>query len=263
MHDFGSTVLACTPSYALFLAEAIQESGINRDDLKLRVGVFGAEPWTENMRREIEDKLRIKAIDIYGLSEVIGPGVASECPVQEGLHINEDHFYPEIIDPETLKVLPAGSTGELVFTTLTKEGLPLIRYRTRDLTRLNYETCKCGRTLVRMEKCLGRSDDMLIIRGVNLFPSQVETVLLEMSEIKPHYLLIVDRINNLDTLELKVEVDEAFFLDKISQLESLRQKLQNNLENSLGLAIKVTLVEPKMIERSEGKSKRVLDKRKY
>jgi phenylacetate-CoA ligase len=263
MHDFGSTVLACTPSYALFLAEAIQESGINRDDLKLRVGVFGAEPWTENMRREIEDKLRIKAIDIYGLSEVIGPGVASECPVQEGLHINEDHFYPEIIDPETLKVLPAGSIGELVFTTLTKEGLPLIRYRTRDLTRLNFETCKCGRTMVRMEKCLGRSDDMLIIRGVNLFPSQVETVLLEMSEIKPHYLLIVDRVNNLDTLELKVEVDEAFFLDKISQLESLRQKLQNNLENSLGLAIKVTLVEPKKIERSEGKSKRVIDKRKF
>jgi phenylacetate-CoA ligase len=263
MHDFGSTVLACTPSYALFLAEAIQESGINRDDLKLRVGVFGAEPWTENMRREIEDKLRIKAIDIYGLSEVIGPGVASECPVQEGLHINEDHFYPEIIDPNTLQVLPEGSTGELVFTTLTKEGLPLLRYRTRDLTKLTYDKCKCGRTMVRMEKCLGRSDDMLIIRGVNLFPSQVESVLLEMSEIKPHYLLIVDRVNNLDTLELKVEVDEAFFQDKISQLESLRQKLQNNLENSLGLGIKVTLVEPKIIERSEGKSKRVIDKRKY
>lgn len=263
MHDFGSTVLACTPSYALFLAEAIQESGINRDELKLRVGVFGAEPWTENMRREIEDKLRIKAIDIYGLSEVIGPGVASECQIQEGLHINEDHFYPEIIDPETLQVLPEGSTGELVFSTLTKEGLPLIRYRTRDLTRLSYEKCKCGRTMVRMEKCLGRSDDMLIIRGVNLFPSQVESVLLEMSEIKPHYLLIVDRINNLDTLELKVEVDEAFFQDKISQLEALRQKLQNNLENSLGLGIKVTLVEPKVIERSEGKSKRVIDKRKF
>jgi len=263
MHDFGSTVLACTPSYALFLAEAIQESGIRRDELKLRVGVFGAEPWTENMRREIEDKLRIKAIDIYGLSEVIGPGVASECMIQEGLHINEDHFYPEVIDPKTLKVLPQGSTGELVFTTITKEGLPLIRYRTRDLTRLNYDKCKCGRTMVRMEKCLGRSDDMLIIRGVNLFPSQVESVLLEMSEIKPHYLLIVDRINNLDTLELKVEVDEAFFQDKISQLESLRQKLQNNLENSLGLGIKVTLVEPKIIERSEGKSRRVIDKRKF
>jgi phenylacetate-CoA ligase len=263
MHDFGSTVLACTPSYALFLAEAIQESGIKREELKLKVGVFGAEPWTENMRREIEDKLRIKAIDIYGLSEVIGPGVASECLIQEGLHINEDHFYPEIIDPDTLRVLPEGSSGELVFTTITKEGLPLIRYRTRDLTRLSYEKCKCGRTMVRMEKCLGRSDDMLIIRGVNLFPSQVESVLLEMSEIKPHYLLIVDRVNNLDTLELKVEVDEAFFQDKISQLETLRQKLQNNLENSLGLGIKVTLVEPKMIERSEGKSKRVIDKRKF
>jgi phenylacetate-CoA ligase len=263
MHDFGSTVLACTPSYALFIAEAIRESGIKRDDLKLKVGVFGAEPWTENMRREIEDKLRIKAIDIYGLSEVIGPGVASECMVQEGLHINEDHFFPEIIDPDTMQVLPHSSKGELVFTTLTKEGLPLLRYRTRDLTNLTYEKCRCGRTLVRMAKCLGRSDDMLIIRGVNLFPSQVESVLLEMSEIKPHYLLIVDRVNNLDTLELKVEVDEAFFQDKISQLEALRQKLQNNLENALGLGIKVTLVEPKMIERSEGKATHVIDKRKF
>ena len=262
MHDFGSTVLACTPSYALFLSEAIEESGINRKDLKLRVGVFGAEPWTENMRKEIEEKLKIKAIDIYGLSEVIGPGVASECLIQEGLHISEDHFYPEIIDPVTLEVLPAGMVGELVFTTITKEGLPLIRYRTRDLTRLDYEKCKCGRTMVRMEKCLGRSDDMLIIRGVNLFPSQVESVLLEIKEIKPHYLLIVDRINNLDTLELQVEVDEAFFQDKISQLQSLRQKIQNNLESALGLGIKVTLVEPKTIERSEGKAKRVIDNRK-
>lgn len=263
MHDFGSTVLACTPSYALYLAEAIQESGISRDEFRLKAGVFGAEPWTENMRREIEEKLKIKAIDIYGLSEVIGPGVASECQFQEGLHINEDHFYPEIIDPLTLEVLPDGEIGELVFTTLTKEGLPLIRYRTRDLTRLTREKCKCGRTMVRMEKCLGRSDDMLIIRGVNLFPSQVESILLEMSEIKPHYQLIVDRINNLDTLELKVEVDEAFFLDKISQLEALRKKIQDNLESSLGLGIKVSLVEPKIIERSEGKSKRVIDKRKF
>lgn len=262
MHDFGSTVLACTPSYALFLAEAISESGIDRRDLKLRVGVFGAEPWTENMRREIEIKLKIKAIDIYGLSEVIGPGVASECLVQEGLHINEDHFFPEIIDPDTLEVLPENSTGELVFTTLTKEGLPLIRYRTRDLTRLNYERCRCGRTLVRMEKCLGRSDDMLIIRGVNLFPSQVESVLLEISEIKPHYLLIVDRQNNLDSLELKVEVEEEFFQDKISELESLRQRIQNSVESSIGIGLKVTLVEPKTIERSEGKSKRVIDNRK-
>ena len=263
MRDFGSTVLACTPSYALYLAEALSESGIDRNSLNLRVGVFGAEPWTENMRREIEEKLRIRAIDIYGLSEVIGPGVASECECQEGLHINEDHFYPEIIDPETLEVLPEGATGELVFTTLTKEGLPLVRYRTRDLTKVTREKCRCGRTLVRMNKCLGRSDDMLIIRGVNLFPSQVESVLLEMSGIKPHYQLIVDRINNLDTLELKVEVDEEFFLDKISQLESLRKKLQDNLESSLGLNVKVSLVEPKMIERSEGKSKRVIDRRKY
>lgn len=262
MHDFGTTVLACTPSYALYLAEALAENGISLDELKLKAGVFGAEPWTENMRREIEQKLKIVAIDIYGLSEVIGPGVASECPIQDGLHIYEDHFYPEIIDPETQQVLPEGSTGELVFTTITKEGLPLIRYRTRDLTRLNYSRCCCGRTLVRMEKCLGRSDDMLIIRGVNLFPSQIETVLLEMSEIKPHYRIIVDRVNNLDTLELQVEVDEVFFQDKISQLQSLRSKLQDNLENATGLGIRVTLVEPKTIERSEGKARRVIDNRK-
>ncbi len=263
MHDFGSTVLACTPSYALYLAEAIDESGIRLEDLKLKTGVFGAEPWTENMRREIEEKLRIKAIDIYGLSEVIGPGVASECLVQEGLHINEDHFLPEIINPDTLEVLPYGSIGELVFTTLTKEGLPLIRYRTRDLTRLQYEKCRCGRTMVRMEKCRGRSDDMLIIRGVNLFPSQVESVILEISEINPHYLLIVDRQNNLDSLELKVEVEEEFFQDKISELETLRQKIQQSLESAIGIGLKVTLVEPKSIERSEGKARRVIDNRKY
>jgi len=263
MRDFGTTVLACTPSYALYLAEALSENNISREDLKLKAGVFGAEPWTENMRREIELKLKIKAIDIYGLSEVIGPGVASECMAQEGLHINEDHFYPEIIDPETLQPLPEGSMGELVFTTISKEGLPLIRYRTRDLTRLNFGKCKCGRTLVRMDKCLGRSDDMLIIRGVNLFPSQIETVLLEMKEIKPHYRIIVDRVNNLDTLELQVEVEEEFFQDRISQLQSIRTKLQDNLESATGLGIKVTLVEPKTIERSEGKSKRVIDRRSY
>jgi len=263
MRDFGSTVLACTPSYALYLAETLSENNINRDEIKLHSGVFGAEPWTENMRLEIEAKLNIKAIDIFGLSEVIGPGVASECFYQEGLHVNEDHFYPEIIDPDTLEVLPEGSLGELVFTTITKEGLPLIRYRTRDLTRLTYSRCKCGRTTVRMDKCLGRSDDMLIIRGVNLFPSQVESVLLDMNETAPHYLLVVDRVNNLDTLELKVEVDEEFFLDKISQLESLKKRIQDNLENTLGLAIRVTLVEPKMLERSEGKSQRVIDKRKF
>lgn len=263
MKDLGSTVLACTPSYALFLSEAIEEDQIHRDDLKLRVGVFGAEPWTENMRREIEEKLRIKAIDCYGLSEIIGPGVANECTFQKGLHINEDHFYPEIIDPETLEVLPEGERGELVFTTITKEGLPLIRYRTRDLTRLSSEKCICGRNTVRMEKCMGRSDDMLIIRGVNVFPSQIESILLEIKGIKPHYLLIVDRINNLDTIELQVEVDEVFFQDKISQLQSLKKKIQDDIESILGLGIQVNLVEHKTLARSEGKAKHVIDNRKY
>ncbi len=261
MRDFGSTVLACTPSYALYLAEAIEEGDIDRDELKLRVGVFGAEPWTEEMRKEIEAKLRLTAIDIYGLSEVMGPGVASECAHQQGLHIFEDHFVPEIIHPETLEVMPEGEEGELVFSTVTKEGLPVIRYRTRDITSLNHEKCPCGRTSVRMKKCTGRSDDMLIIRGVNLFPSQIESVLLEMSETKPYYLLIVEREHNLDTLTLKVEVEEEFFMDKISELQALTRKIQDNLESSLGLRINVKLVEPKTIERSEGKSKRVIDKR--
>jgi len=263
MRDFGSTVLACTPSYSLFLAEAMEEDGFVREDYKLRVGIFGAEPWTENMRREIEDRWKIKAIDIFGLSEVIGPGVSCECEYQDGLHVEEDHFVPEIIDPVSLEILPEGAEGELVFTTITKEGLPLLRYRTRDLTTLNYAVCKCGRTLVRMRKCMGRSDDMLIIRGVNLFPSQIESVLLEMSETRPHYLLIVDRVNNLDTLELQVEVDQLFFQDRISELQRLSKKIQHNLESTLGLGINVKLVEPKTIERSEGKAKRVIDKRKY
>lgn len=263
MHDFGSTILACTPSYALYLAEALEEEGYLRDEFKLRAGIFGAEPWTENMRREIEEKWNIKAIDIFGLSEIIGPGVSCECELQNGLHIYEDHFIPEIIDPLTLEVLPEGSDGELVFTTITKEGLPLIRYRTRDLSNLNLAPCQCGRTLVRMRKCTGRSDDMLIIRGVNLFPSQIESVLLEMNETRPHYLLIVDRINNLDTLQLQVEVEQEFFQDKISELQKITKKLQNNLESTLGLSIDVKLVEPKTIERSEGKAKRVIDKRKY
>ncbi|NOY61197.1 MAG: phenylacetate--CoA ligase [Calditrichaeota bacterium] len=259
--DFKSTVLACTPSYALYLAEAMEDEGISPKDLDLRVGIFGAEPWTENMRKEIEDRLSIKAIDIYGLSEVIGPGVSSECEQQNGLHVFEDHFVPEIIDPETQKVLPEGETGELVFTTLTKEALPLLRYRTRDLTVLNYEKCECGRTSVRMQKCLGRSDDMLIIRGVNVFPSQVESVLLEMSETQPHYLLIVDRVNNLDVLEVWVEVNSQFFSDEIRKLESLTARIKGNLESTLGIGVKAKLVEPKTIERSMGKSKRVIDKR--
>lgn len=262
MEDFGTTVLACTPSYAAYLAETIEESGISRDKLKLRVGVFGAEPWTENMRREIEKRLRIKAIDIYGLSEVIGPGVSFECEHQCGLHINEDHFIPEIIDPDTLEVLPEGELGELVFTTITKEGLPLIRYRTRDLTRLNFDKCACGRTIVRMNKCTGRSDDMLIIRGVNLFPSQIESVLMEMDETTPHYLLVVDRVNNLDTLELQLEVEDRFYSDTIGELQALRKKITHAVESATGLSVNVKLVEPKSIERSEGKAKRVIDKRK-
>lgn len=262
MIDFGSTVLACTPSYALYLAEAMDDFNIDRSKLKLRIGVFGAEPWTENMRKEIEEKLKLKAIDIYGLSEIIGPGVACECPYQNGLHINEDHFFPEIIDPYSLEVLPPGSFGELVFTTLTKEGLPLIRYRTRDLTRLNYEKCECGRTLVRMEKVTGRSDDMLIIRGVNLFPSQIESVLLEMDETLPHYQIIVDRVHNLDVLEIQVEVEDKYFQDRIKDLQNLHDKIKNAIESTIGLSINVKLVEPKTLERSEGKAKRVIDKRK-
>jgi phenylacetate-CoA ligase len=261
MHDFQSSVLCCTPSYALYIAEAIAESGIPREEFNLRVGIFGAEPWTESMRQEIETKLKIKAIDIYGLSEIIGPGVSCECEYQNGMHINEDHFIPEIIDPLTLKPVNDGETGELVFTTITKEGLPLLRYRTRDLTKLNYDKCECGRTLVRMEKCKGRSDDMLIIRGVNLFPSQIESVLLEMKETQPHYLLEIDRINNLDILRLLVEVEEEFFTDKIKELENIKKKIQHNIESTIGLTVEVKLVEPKSLERSEGKAKRVVDKR--
>lgn len=262
MLDFGTTVIACTPSYALHLAEVIKDMGVSPGDLKLKVGIFGAEPWSENMRREIEAKLHLKAIDIYGLSEVIGPGVSCECEYQAGMHINEDHFVPEIIDPETLEPMAPGQRGELVFTTITKEGIPLIRYRTRDLTRLNYEKCQCGRTLVRMEKCTGRSDDMLIIRGVNVFPSQIESVLLEMSETEPHYLLIVEREGNLDTLKLMVEVQEQFFSDEIKALEALRRKITQNIQSTLGVSVDVKLVEPRTIERTAGKAKRVIDNRK-
>lgn len=262
MQDFGSTVLACTPSYALYLAEAMEEQGIDRSKLNLKIGIFGAEPWTDNMRKEIEQKLNIKAIDIYGLSEIIGPGVACECRYQNGLHVSEDHFIPETIDSSTLKNVDMGMEGELVFTTITKEALPILRYRTKDLTVLNYDKCQCGRTMVRMQKCAGRSDDMLIIRGVNVFPSQIESVLLEISETKPHYLLIVDRHNNLDTLEIWVEVDEIFFSDEIRKLESLTKKITHEIQSTLGISVKVKLVEPKTIERSEGKAKRVIDRRK-
>lgn len=262
MQDFGTTVIACTPSYALFLAETMKEMNIAPDSLKLRVGIFGAEPWSENMRREIEEKLKIKAIDIYGLSEVIGPGVSCECEHQCGMHVMEDHFIPEIIHPETLEPMPPGEKGELVFSTVTKEGMPILRYRTRDLTRLIYDQCECGRTLVRMEKCMGRSDDMLIIRGVNVFPSQIESVLLEMSETEPHYLLIIEREETLDVVNLLVEVQEQFFSDEIKQLESLRKKLTDKIQSTLGISVRVKLVEPKTIERTAGKAKRVIDNRK-
>ena len=261
MKDFGTTLLACTPSYALFIAETMKEMGIEPKDLALRAGVFGAEPWSERMRGEIEKALGIKAFDIYGLSEIIGPGVASECECQNGLHINEDHFYAEIIDPVSCQALPHGEKGELVLTTLTKEGMPMLRYRTRDLAVLDSAPCACGRTLVRMSKVLGRSDDMLIIRGVNVFPSQVESVLLGLGETSPHYQLIVDRADNLDNLTVLVEMTENMFSDEIRRLEVLEHKIEAELASALSVSAKVRLVSPKTIERSEGKAKRVIDKR--
>lgn len=261
MQDFNSTVLACTPSYALYLAETMQEKEISPESLKLKIGILGAEPWTKEMRQQIEKNLSIKAFDIYGLSEIMGPGVANDCEYQDGLHVWEDHFVPEIINPDTLQPVSSG-IGELVFTTITKEALPLLRYRTRDLTQLNYNKCACGRTAVRMEKCTGRSDDMIIIRGVNVFPSQVESVLLEMGETKPHYLLIADREGALDTLEIWVEVDDYYFSDEIGKLEALTRKIKGAVENLLGVTVKIKLVEPKTIQRSEGKAQRVIDKRK-
>ena len=263
MKDFGTTMLACTPSYALFIAEVMEELGIKKEDLKLKSGVFGAEQWSSAMRDEIEERLGILAIDIYGLSEIIGPGVSSECSHKDGLHIADDHFYPEIIDPITAEVLAPVEKGELVFTTITKEGLPLIRYRTRDLSTLNDEVCGCGRTSVRMKKITGRTDNMLIIRGVNVFPSQVESVLLEFGEAAPHYLLVVDRAGNLDTLEVLVEMTDRFFSDQIKVIEETEKKIMREIEGVLGVSAKVRLVEPKSIERSEGKAKRVLDKRTY
>ncbi len=262
LEDFKPEAIACTPSYALYLAEAIEERGINIDDLNLKYGIFGAEPWSNEMREEIEKKLHIRATDIYGLSEIIGPGVATECECQDGLHISEDHFLPEIINPETGEVLPEGEKGELVFTTLTKEGIPVIRYRTRDITSLNKEKCKCGRTHVRMQKVMGRSDDMLIIRGVNVFPTQVESVLVGFTEVEPHYLLVVDRKNNLDTLEIWVEMSEKLFSDEVKKVEEVRDRIKGEIQSLLGLTATIKLVEPKTIERSTGKAKRVMDKRK-
>lgn len=262
MHDFGASVLCCTPSYAMFLGEAMRESGFARDEFKLRVGAFGAEPWTENMRHELESLLGIKAYDIYGLSEIAGPGVGYECSCQCGTHLNEDYYYPEIVDPKTGEPLPEGTLGELCFTHLTKEGMPLLRYRTHDLTALHYDKCSCGRTLVRMDRILGRCDDMLIIRGVNVFPTQIEAVILSLEEFEPHYLLVVDRVNNTDTCELRVEVKEDYFVDEMAQMVGLQKKLEGELRSITGIGFKVKLVEPKGIERSTGKAKRVIDNRK-
>lgn len=260
MEDFGVSAIACTPSYLLHIAETLEEMKIV-DKIKLRAAICGAEPWTENMRKEIEERLHIHAHDIYGLSEIMGPGVAADCIHHKGLHIWEDHFLPEIISSETLEPVAEGELGELAITTLTKEALPLLRYRTKDLTSISYDKCDCGRTSARISRFKGRSDDMLIIRGVNVFPSQIESALLEIGETTPHYLMIVDRVNNHDTLEVQVEVEERFFSDEIRQLENLTQKIAHCIQQAIGLSVKVKLVEPRTLERSQGKSKRVIDKR--
>ncbi|HHX65984.1 MAG TPA: phenylacetate--CoA ligase [Chloroflexi bacterium] len=262
MQDFGATALCCTPSYAIFLAEAAQEMGIDWKNMHLRVGFFGAEPWSDGMRQEIEARMGITALDIYGLSEIIGPGVSAECTHKCGLHIAEDHFLPEIIDPETGKPLPYGEVGELTFTTLTKEALPVIRYRTGDIARLDVEPCACGRTSVRMSKISGRTDDMIIVRGVNVFPSQIEEVLLRIRGVQPHYLIIVDREDGaMDTIEIWVEVSEGLFSDALGTLADLQRRAELEIQETLGISAQVRLVEPHRIERSTGKARRVLDRR--
>ena len=262
MIDFGATVLCCTPSYAMYVAEEVERLGL-RDRLKLKYGIFGAEPWSEKMRAKIEEGLGIRAYDIYGLSEVMGPGVSCECEYQCGMHINEDNFIAEIIDPETEEVLPEGAAGELVFTSLTKEAFPVIRYRTRDICSLIPEKCKCGRTFIRMNKPSGRSDDMMIIRGVNVFPSQIEEVLLKISgdAITPNYQIVLDRVNNTDTFDVNVEMSESFFKDDVKSIEKLEREIVEKLRSTLGIGAKVHLVNPKSIARSEGKAKRVIDNR--
>lgn len=263
MKDFGPTILTATPSYSLHLAEAAEEMGVSFSDLNFKYGVFGAEPWSENMRREIEEKLALTAVDIYGLSEVIGPGVSVEChEAKAGLHIAEDHFIAEVIDPATGETLPYGETGELVLTSITKEAFPVIRYRTRDITSLNPEPCICGRTMVRMNKISGRTDDMLIIRGVNVFPSQIESVLMEIEGVEPHYQLEVDRKDNLDTLTVRVEVSQGMFSDEVKELQRFEETIAREIKETLGISAAVKLVEPKSIARSEGKAARVIDKRR-
>ena len=262
MVDFGATAIACTPSYLLHISEVLESEGL-LDKIKLKSAICGAEPWTEKMRLEIEKRLNIKAYDIYGLSEIMGPGVACDCDAHAGLHVCEDHFYPEIVDPKTLKGVPDGETGELVFTTLTKEGLPLIRYRTKDLTSITHEACSCGRTSARISRFKGRSDDMLIIRGVNVFPSQVEAALVDVEEVTPHYMIIVDRVNNLDTMEIQVELNTAYYTDEIRGIERVTKKIGHAISQALGLNAKITIVQPGSLKRSEGKAVHVMDKRKY
>jgi phenylacetate-CoA ligase len=262
MQDFGSTILTCTPSYTLYLAEVGEEMGIDFKKLPLRAGNFGAEPWSNNMRIEIENRLGLLALDIYGLTEIIGPGVGNECEFKTGVHICDDHFYPEIIHPDTGQVLPPGEVGELVITTLTKEATPLIRYRTRDITSLIPGTCQCGRTSVRMQRIMGRTDDMLIIRGVNVFPSQIEEVLVRIEGTEPHYQIVVDRVGKLDVLEVHVEMNERMISDEIKELERTERRIRADMESMLGIKVGVKLVEPKSITRSEGKAKRVVDRRK-
>lgn len=264
LQDFGPTVICCTPSYALNLADQGRAMGVEMASLRLRVGIFGAEPWSEEMRRQIENALNISALNIYGLSEIMGPGVAMECTEgREGMHIFEDHFIVETIDPTTGSVLPPGEKGELVFTTLTKEAFPLIRYRTRDISRLITTPCRCGRTHVRMDRVMGRSDDMLIIRGVNIFPSQIEAILLEIEELEPHYQIVVDREGNLDTMEIQVEVSEKAFdqADEVKVLQSLERRIQRDIKDYLGVTARVKLVEPRTLQRAEGKARRVIDRR--
>ncbi len=261
MVDFGATAIACTPSYLLHLSEVLRDEGL-LDKIKLKAAICGAEPWTEKMRNEIEARLNITAHDIYGLSEIMGPGVACDCKHHAGLHICDDYFYPEIIDPKTLEPVSDGETGELVFTTLTKEGIPLIRYRTKDLTSITHERCECGRTSARISRFKGRSDDMLIIRGVNVFPSQVEAALVDVEEVTPHYMMIVDRENNLDSLEIQVEVDVKYYTDEIRGIEKLTKKIAGVIQGALGISAKIKLMGPNSLPRSEGKAVHVIDNRK-
>lgn len=263
MKDFGSSLLTCTPSYSLYMAEVAEKTGCSFKNMNLKAGIFGAEPWSDNMRKEIEEKLSLKAYDIYGLTEIIGPGVSCECQEQKGLHINEDYFYPEIINPETGEVLPEGEKGELVFTTLSREGTPVIRYRTRDITWLFREKCACGRTTIKMNRLLGRNDDMMIIRGVNVFPSQIENILMEVEETEPHYQIIIDRgeSTHLDEVELQVEVKEEFLSEGKTASETLKKKISHEMKSRLGVHLDIVLLKPGSVERSMGKAKRVIDKR--